>query len=350
MKKATISDVADKAGVSKSTVSAVLNGSASVKDETRERILEAIEALNYRPSPSARRLRIGEMRRSKSKCIGLVVKENDNPFYAEVAVGAQASAEAQGYTLFVACSSGDYRREKEIIDTLQSKCIDGLILSPVLDDKTDLSHLFELKRARYPFVLLEGIRGVQASIVDIDNVAASMKAARYLLQLGHTRILHFGGPAYSTHSQERADGFRLAFSASSEVCPDDAIIATGSTVDAGYRQALAIFGDTDRPRPTAVTCFNDLVAIGVHQALLELGLRVPDDVSLIGYDDVRLLRYREVPLTTIRTPNREMGEKAAELLIKQVEAPSSLPPERVHLQAELIIRKSTRALTSAVMA
>jgi LacI family transcriptional regulator/LacI family repressor for deo operon, udp, cdd, tsx, nupC, and nupG len=339
-KRPTIDDVAKQAGVSKATVSAVLNDAGSVRDSTRERVQSAIELLNYRPTQQARS---ASGRRTRS--IGLLIKEIDNPYYAEVALGARAHAQEHGYTLLVASSEGDYDAERRAVELLQARDVDGLIVTPVLDEDADLSHLFELKRRNFPFVLLEEIRGVPASLVDVDNTEASRQAVAYLIEHGHTRIAHFAGPRYSTHSQQRIDGVHQACSGSRLIFTERDIVTTGAHLRDGYRAGLEFFRSRDaESRPTAVTCYNDLVAIGVCRALAELGLGVPDDVSVVGFDDVPLVEYLPVPLTTVRLPKAAMGEIASQMLVRQIESKAFVPPQKVFLDAELVVRQSTRSL------
>ena len=347
-KRPTMTDVARQAGVSKATVSAVLNGTAGVKDATRDRVNRAMDLLNYRPQ----RARVGEDGAGaprSDRSVALLIKEHDNPYYAGIIDGARGICNAQGYTLLVASSAGDYETERRTVELLRAKYVDGLIATPVLDEHADLSHLFELKRRNFPFVLLEEIRGVRASLVDVDNVAASRMAVDHLLALGHTRIAHLAGPSYSAHSQQRIDGVRLAHSASHVAFPPQAVVPAGAHLNDGYRAGLALFSDVDASmRPTAVTCYNDLVAIGLCRALAELGLAVPDDVSVIGFDDIPLCQYVPVPLTSVRVPTFEMGEIAARMLLQHVESNDIVPPQRVDLHAELIVRRSTTSVRAMV--
>jgi LacI family transcriptional regulator/LacI family repressor for deo operon, udp, cdd, tsx, nupC, and nupG len=342
-KQSTINDVARLAGVSKATVSAVLNDTGTVKRSTRERVLSVIESLNYRKSGPDRRS-TGQQVRS----LALVIKEIDNPFYGEVITGARAAADDAGYTLLVMSSEGGHEAERRAVELLQRKEVDGLILTPVLDGDADLSHLFELKRRNFPFVLLEEVRGVPGSLIDVDNAEASRRAVEFLIGQGHTRIVHFAGPGYSSHSQERIDGVRRACSGSHVIFTDQDVVRAGAHLEDGYRAGLAYF--RERPaaeHPTAVTCYNDLVALGLCRALAELGLNVPGDVSVIGFDDVALLDYLPLRLTTVRMPKGEMGRLAAQLLIRHIESREAVPPEKVYLEAELVVRDSTRALAGA---
>ena len=324
-------------------MSAVINDSGPVRDTTRDKVRAAIDALNYRRAPVA-----GAAAARQGRCLALVIKEIDNPYYSEVIAAARAQAQTSGYTLLVVSSEGEYDAERRAVDLLQAKDVDGLIVTPVLDEHADLSHLFELKRRNFPFVLLEEVRGVQASLVDVDNVEGSRLAVAHLIGLGHVRIAHFAGPSYSMHSMERVDGVHRACSASRLIFTDDNVITSGAHLEDGYRCGLAYFrGRSAATRPTAVTCYNDLVALGLCRALTELGLRVPEDVSVVGFDDISFLSYLPLPLTSVRIPKTEMGRIAAQMLIRQVESNEIVRPRKVYLDAELVVRASTAAPRSS---
>jgi len=339
MQNTTIEDVADHADVSKSTVSAVINDRDVVKDTTRQRVLEAIDALNYRPRGSARR----GFQSPVGQSFGFVIKEADNPYYSEVQVGIQDVATEHGYLTFVSSSEGRFEDEKQIVKQFSNKDLDGLIITPILNEDTDLSHIFELKRNNIPFVLLEGAQGIQASIVDVDNAQASCRAVQHLIEIGHEHIVHFAGPKYSKHSNERIEGVRRAFSRSPLVFGEENVLRVGDSWAAGYEKACAYFSEEERSAemPTAVTCYNDLVALGVLKGLRDLGLEVPGDVSVVGFDDLNLLDYMSIPLTTIHVPKREMGQRAAELLLRQIQGNGEKPPRRISLDGELVVRSTT---------
>jgi LacI family transcriptional regulator/LacI family repressor for deo operon, udp, cdd, tsx, nupC, and nupG len=338
-KNPTISDVARLAGVSKSTVSAVLNNKSSIRESTRRTVVRAMEELAYRPSPSARR----GFRPAQGKSIAFVVKESSNPYYAEVLGGIEEVAAERGYLVSVSSSGGDYEREHRIVEQCTEHEVDGLIITPIRHDDSDLSHIFELKRSNAPFVLLEKVPGIQASLVDVDNVRGSWEAVKYLIEQGHARIAHLAGPPYSEHSRERADGVRRAFSESQLVFDESMIVPAGDSLEEGYRAGLEYFRDrAAADRPTAVTCYNDLVAIGLLKALRELAIRVPEDISVIGFDQLQLLDYLPLRLSTVSIPKHEMGKRAAELLIRQIETSRDLPAEKVVLETELVLRDSTR--------
>ncbi|HYD51548.1 MAG TPA: LacI family DNA-binding transcriptional regulator [Gemmatimonadaceae bacterium] len=338
MQRATIQDVAVRAGVSISTVSAVLNDRTTVKESTRDQVLEAIRELNYRPRPALRRPASAPSTRS----VAFIFRDAGNPYYDEVMAGAQDVLEQHGYHMLVGASDGIGDRERKLVDLLRAKDFDGVLLTPVLDRTADLAHLFELKRRNVSFVLLEEVYGIQASLVDVDSVMGSKKAVQHLIGLGHSHIVHFAGPEYSHHSSERTAGVRAAYSESSLVFSSEYVIPAGDSLQEGYESGLAYFrGRPPSKRPTAITCYNDLVAIGVCRALAELGLRVPDDVSIVGYDDLPLLDFISPHLTTVQVPKRDVGRLAAEMLHQEIEHGPPATPRKVYLQPSLVVREST---------
>ena len=336
--RSTIQDVAARAGVAVSTVSAVLNDKPSVKESTRAQVLAAIRELNYRPRPAIRR----PVPPSGVRTVGFVVREPANPYYAEVVEGAESYLGELGYRILVGASLGDGAREREIVEIMRHKDFDGLLLTPVLDRHTDLAHLFELRRRNLRFVLLEEVHGMPASLVVVDNVGGAKLGVRHLFDLGHTRVVHFAGPRYGLNSDERIAGVRAAYAESALVFSDALVVRAGDSLTDGYTAALAYF--RDRPaaeRPTGVTCYNDLVALGVCRALAELGIAVPGDVSVVGYDDLPLAEFVTPSLTSVRVPKREVGRTAAEILHQEIEHGPAAPPRKVYLQAELVARAST---------
>lgn len=335
--RVTIKDVADRAGVSSATVSNVINDRGKVSEATRRAVLDVIEQLNYRPTASAQR-----RYQAADKSIGLLIKEIHNPYFADVIIGAQQAAEAAGYGLIVATSEGRRDTENHAVDLFIAHDVTGLVINPLVDDETDLSHLFELKRRNIPFVLLERVRGLRASLVDVDNAAAAREAAAYLIGLGHEHIVHFAGPEYSMHSDERTEGFRQAFFEAQLVFRKEFIVRAGARLEDGYCVGKSYFGSMPREEaPTAVMCYNDLVALGLLRALRELGMSVPEEVSVLGFDDIELCQYADVPLTTMRLPKQEMGLRAVEMLLRQVEAGGNYTHEQVLLNSELMVRAST---------
>lgn len=341
MKKVTIDDVAKQAGVSKGTVSAVINHKNIVKAETRKAVLGVMKELNYRPRGSARNLK----KAGAESSIGLLIRELDNPFYTAIALGVIEFASSKGYLVYIASSEGSHIEEEKITRSFSRKDIKGAIIAPVLEGTAEIEHLFRLKIINFPFVLLENVKGIQAHVVSIDNLKAMKKAVKYLIDNGHSKIVHFAGPEHASHTYERIDGFRRAYSESRVAYYGEMIVSTGAHFEDGYRKCLEYFRDRSRADfPTAIVCYNDLVALGVMAALIEMKIKIPDEISIVGNDDIPFSKRLPVPLTTIRAPMLELGRKAAEILIRNIESPERLSIENVMLEAEFVVRKSTKAL------
>jgi DNA-binding LacI/PurR family transcriptional regulator len=344
MKKITIEDVAKRAGVSKGTVSAVMNGKNTVKPGTRDRILKVMKDLNFRPRGVARNLKNGH----QDKSIAVIIKDLNYPFYTSIATGVKEYANSKGYSVIIASSENDHECEKKFTHLFSGKDIKGTIIAPIVEGASEIEHLFKLKMINHPFVLLEAVKGIQANVVAIDNLRAIKKAVKYLIDGGHTKIVHFAGPPDSSHTQERIEGFRHAFSESTLVFNSDMIIPIGSRHEESYGNTLRYFKNRKRKDyPTAIVCFNDQQALAVMTALKELSVQVPRDISIVGNDDIYYAKIYPVPLTTIRAPQHQIGKKAAEILIRNIESPALLPTEQVVLETEFIVRESSRVLNAS---
>ncbi len=341
MKKTTIDDVAAKAGVSKGTVSAVINEKNTVAAMTRNAVLKAMNELHYQPRGNARMSK----KSTAEYSIGLLIREIENPFYTGIALGVMEFANSKGYLVTIASSEGSHDLEEKLSQHFTRKNVKGAIIAPVLDGTAEIHHLFGLKTTNFPFVLLERIKGIQANVVSIDNIKSMKTAMKYLFDHGHSKIVHFAGPKHAAHAFERIDGFNRAFSESRHVYRSDMIVMTGAHYDQGFQKCLEYFdGRNPENYPTAIVCYNDLVALGVMAALAQLEIGVPDQISVIGNDNIPFVRNGPIPLTTIEAPMHELGVRAAEILIRNIESPKQLPFENVLLEAQLIVRKSTRTL------
>jgi len=343
MKRITIVDVANKAGVSKGTVSAVINTKNTVEPSTREHILEVMKNLNFRPKGVARNLKNG----FQDKSIGIIIKDLNYPFYTSVAAGAKEYASSKGYSVIITSSDDDHECEKKFSHLFSAKDIKGMIMAPIVEGTAEIDHLFKLKMINYPFVLLEAVKGIQANVVAIDNIKAIKMAVKYLMESGHRKIVHFAGPPHSSHTQERIEGFRHAFSESTLIFRDNMIVSIGSRYEESFNKTIDYFKNKNREDyPTAIVCFNDQQALAVMTALKELNIRVPDDISIVGNDDIYYAKIYPVPLTTIRAPQHEIGKRAAEILIRNIESTTLLQTEQVVLETEFIIRESTKVLNA----
>jgi len=342
MKKNTIQDVAERAGVSKGTVSAVINGKTTVKASTRELVREVMREMNFRPKGQARNLKGQQIERT----VGVIIRELDNPFYTALATGIKKYANQKGYVEFIASSEADHQNEEAITQLFTSKDVKGAIIAPVINGSIEIEHLFRLKLLNYPFVMLEEVQGIQANVVSINNLRATMKAVKYLMDTGHTDIVHFAGPEFASHTYERINGFRQAFSESSMIFNESLIVPCGSHFHHGFETGMAYFKEVDPDRfPMSVVCYNDVTALGLTSALNRLNIDVPNQVSIIGNDDIEFARHWSPALTTIHTPLHELGMKAAEVLIRHIEADQILPVENHVLESELRVRETTLDLT-----
>jgi LacI family transcriptional regulator len=341
MKKITIEDVARRAGVSKGTVSAVINAKKTVKPVTRDHILNILKELNFRPKGVARNLKNG----SQDKSIGIIIKDLNYPFYTSIATGVKDYAVRNGYSVIITSSDDSHECEKKLSHFYSTKDIKGAIIAPVVEGSAEIEHLFKLKMINYPFVLLEDVKGIQANVVAIDNIKAIKKAVKYLIEVGHSKIVHFAGPPQSSHTRERIEGFRYAFSESTLVFSKEMIVSIGSDYEESFEKTMNYFKNKSRKDyPTAIVCFNDHQALAVMAALKKINIKVPEDISIVGNDDIYYAKIYPIPLTTIRAPQQEIGEKAAEILIKNIESSTLLPTERVILDTEFIVRESSRVL------
>jgi DNA-binding LacI/PurR family transcriptional regulator len=282
-------------------------------------------------------------RSQKLWTISLIVRELDKPFYTAIALGAMTYAAKKGCIVIIASSEGDHTVEERITESFLRKHIKGAIIAPVLEGDAEIEHFFRLRCVNFPFVLLEHVKGIQANVVSIDNTKAMRNAVQYLLDLGHRHIVHFAGPRHALHTFERIQGFHRAFTESRLVSREDLIVYAGAEVQDGYDTCMQYFsGRSQDACPTAIVCYNDLVAFGVMTALNELRIKVPKEISIVGNDDITFSSRAPVKLTTVRAPLFDLGSRAAEILIQNIESQHQLPIENILLDAELIVRESAR--------
>ena len=325
----TIKDVAKRAGVAISTVSRVINNSGYVASETREKVLRAVEEMKFVPSHMARSLVSRE-----TKSLGLIMPDITNPFFPAIARGVEDAAAALGYTVVLCNTDDDLAREEAYVKTLREKFIDGIIFVTVTPGNQEIKDLLD---NGMPVVALDRSQEVlTAPAVLVDNVEGGYMATRYLIERGHRLIAHISGPEYMSTSVDRRTGYQKALKeAGLEVLP--ALLRRGDfRLEGGYREMKAIL--ESGVRPTALFAANDLMAIGAMRALEESGLRVPDDVSVIGYDDISLASLVKPTLTTIRQPAYQMGQEAVRLLVRRILRDE--PPTEIILHGELIERES----------
>jgi LacI family repressor for deo operon, udp, cdd, tsx, nupC, and nupG len=327
-----IKDIAERLGVSPATVSRALADTGLVAEPTLSRIREAASELNYRPNVSARNLRT-----RRSMAVLLVVRDIGNPFYLDVVKGVEAAARAAGYAVLMGNAENDPARETEYFDMLRDGHADGMIL---MTGSLPPAHGF---RDRLPpdlpvVVALEMIENVRFPHVQIDNVAAARQAVDHLIGLGHRRIAHVSGPVPETMSIKRREGYRSAMRAAGLAIPDGYEQRGDYQLQSGRDACRRLFALA--APPTAIFLANDEMAFGAIHELRRLGRDVPNDVSVIGFDDLYLSEAFHPPLTTIAQPRAEIGRQAMGLLL-DILAGGAAPAGPLVLPTMLKIRAST---------
>lgn len=327
-RRVTMSDVAREAGVSLMTVSRVLNNKGDVSSETRQRVLDLIARLDYRPSGVARSLVT-----QRTSTIGLVVPDNANPFFSEVARGVEHAAYAQGYNVFLCNSDEDVQRERAVLRSLEEKRVDGLVLCSSRLEDDELRAV--VARHRAVALVNRRLEGVAMALVD-DELGGRM-ATEHLLRTGRRRVGFLTGPTASRSGRQRVTGYLAAFATASLPYSSAWMCPCAPTVEGGRQAARELIGA--HPGLTALLCYNDLVAVGALQACAELHCAVPDQLAIVGFDDIPLAALVTPSLTTCRAPRYELGYEAMHLLLERINASPEQLGEVV-LQPELIVRAS----------
>jgi LacI family transcriptional regulator len=326
----TIVDVAHEAGVSYTTVSRVLNNKGSVKTETRERVLLAMTRLGYVVDQRARSLAGGH-----SQVIGLLVHDVVTSYIGEIIRGVDAEVASAQYDLLLYTTHRRKTKESAYVVTLTRGMADGLLLVLPRDPG---AYLETLRQHRFPHVLIDHRGGdEEAPAVAAANWQGAYKATEYLVELGHRRIGFITGAMDQICAQDRLAGYETAL-ADHEIAYDPKLVYEGDFFQPlGYAGASALL-ELPHP-PTAIFASNDVSAFGVMEAVREHGLHIPDDVSIVGFDDIPQAAHVHPPLTTIRQPLEKMGRTATRMLLEHIKDPLH-PPERVELPTELVLRQS----------
>ena len=338
---ATQKDVAKLAGVSVSTVSRVMNGSSLVDDLTRKNVNHAIKMLNYKPNLVAYGLRA-----KSSRLIGLILPELAHQVYAEITQYVEAASEARGYNILIGLHRNDCDRGKLLIDEFQRRSVDGIIMQPVIDVENVYDTLKEYTTV--PMVLYgHSFSNSQMGNVQFDNYRAGYMAAVHFADLGHKRIACTVGPQGMEYLRERFYGFRDGLAAHRIEIRQQNIIECDFNYQVSGKisgkEAVHLLLDERKPEevPTAIWAHNDLVAVGIMKELRKRGIRVPEDISIIGMDNMALTDMVYPPLTTIAQPIKTMAEKAVEMIIKEVELKDGYQAENIKMEPKLIVRSST---------
>lgn len=325
-------DVAELAGVSASTVSHVLNGTRKVSEDTRERVRLAIEELGYEPNLLAKSLKV-----SRTFTIGLLISDIQNPFFTSVIRGAEDVALSRGYHLFLCNTDEDPNREDEYVRELSKKRVDGLI---VASSASRRNHTLQLRLEDVPFVFMDReVEGIEADTVSVDNRLGMRLIAEHLTQLGHERVGMVSGPLEKSSGHERYHGLRDAL-ADLGLPLHDSLVRFGDFRVSGGREAAEELLRLPEP-PTALVVSNNQMTLGALLAVRELGLRVPDEVSVVSFDDMEWAPLANPPLTALAQPTYEMGATAARMLLDKIEKKATGSPSKLFMEPELMVRGST---------
>ena len=328
---ATMKDVARLAGVSTSTVSHVINKDRFVSEAIIEKVEAAIETLNYAPSALARSLKL-----KQTRTIGMLITASSNPFYSELVRGVERSCFERGYSLVLCNTEGDEQRMNRNLEMLMQKRVDGLLL---LCTETHLPSLDIIRRyPSIPTVMMDWspFEGDSDLIQDNSLLGGDM-ATQYLIDKGHRRIACITGPLDKTPARLRLEGYREAMLRSGLTVPADYEVIADFEFGGGFDAMQTLLANATPP--DAVFIGNDAMAVGAYQALYQAGLRIPQDMAIVGYDDIELARYMAPPLTTIHQPKDELGELAIDVLINRMAEPD-LVQQRLQLTPELMVRGS----------
>jgi LacI family transcriptional regulator len=333
----SIQDVAKLAGVSLGTVSNVLNYPDRVREVTVKKVHKAIQQLGFVRNDAARQLKAG-----KSKALGLIVLDAANPFFSDLASGAEDAAVREGYAMLVGNSAHEIAREANYLKMFSEQRLSGVVISPVDDAAESIRQVRAL--------------GTQAVLVDrkadpalccsvsVDDVAGGRLAVRHLIEVGRHKIAFVGGPLDIQQVADRLAGAKEAARQSKGSASLKTYRAKAQDVLSGREVGLAILKEPKEQRPDAVFAANDLLAVGLLQAFaMQNQIRVPEDIALIGYDDIDFAQATVVPLSSIKQPASLLGETALEMLVDEIENPTGHKHRQITFQPELVIRQSTQS-------
>jgi LacI family transcriptional regulator len=330
---ATMKQVAERAGVSTTTVSHVINNTRVVSQEARERVLSVIQEMRYIPSAVARSLK-----NDRTHTLGMMIPNNSNPYFAELIQGIEDECFKLGYNIILCNSYDDPRKQVAYIRVLMEKRIDGLILVSSGSDP-ELTQL--LADEAIPKVLVDReLTGVTADFIESDHEQGGFQATQYLLQLGHTNIACVTGPANLLSSSDRVTGYRRALQQAGVAFNPDFLVHSDFTSQGGFTAFQQLL--TLATRPTAIFATNDLMAIGGICAANQLHISVPEQLSVLGYDDIALASFSTPPLTTIAQPKYQIGVLTAQVLVNRI-LHQNTSLRRELLQTQLVVRDSTTA-------
>ncbi len=332
----TLKDVADHAQVSRATVSRVLNHNPRVAEDLRERVLESIHLLGYQPNRAARRLRA-----SSSDVLGLIISDIENPFFISVVRGVEDAAYASQMSVVLCNTDEDPVKQQMYLRVMQAERVAGLIISPTSADE----EFIELRQLGIPIILLDRRTDkFETDAVTIDNVGGAYLATKHLIDCGYERIGMIGGSPYLTTGRERYEGYRKALHAAGMKIDEKLIKVGNFKTDTGYALAKEFIASPQPPR--AIFVANNLMTLGTLRALRENGVLVPQEMALVGFDDMPWSSELCPPLTAVSQPTYELGQETVQLLLRRLADPQA-PIRTVTLQPRLVIRESCGAVLQA---
>ncbi|MBE0690940.1 MAG: LacI family DNA-binding transcriptional regulator [Anaerolineae bacterium] len=326
----TIREVADHVGVSPATVSRVLNNYPYISDEVRQNVLKAIAELGYEPNRVAQRLRA-----TSSRLLGIIVTDITNPFLSTIMATIEAVFFKLGYSVMMSNTTADPKKELEYLSMMENEGIAGLVIAPTSEN---VERIAELAMEGLPIVVID--RRMSTERIDMvlsDNIAGAHMAVDHLIGLGHARIGHIGGPLHLTSGRERYQGYQEAMRAAGLPVEQSWVRFGDHRHESGYNSALELL-EIDPPL-TALFIENNMMTLGALNALHDKGIRIPDEIAIVGFDDTAWARSLNPPLTVIAQPMVEIGLRAAELLQERIQQPD-LPARLAVLPTKLIVRAS----------
>jgi LacI family transcriptional regulator len=330
MKYITLKMVAERAGVSVNTASRAINNKPDINEETKKRILQIAQELGYVRNDTAVALRT-----KRTGTLGVVIADNRNPFYAEVLNGIEEAAREKNYHIILTNTQRDYKKEEEAINLLLAKRVDGLLITPVQDRDDDIKNLID---ANIPFVIVgRDFENIEVDAVYNDEVKGGFLATEYLIKKGHKRIALINGFLHKSPAKGRLEGYKKALKKYG-IPFDDALVTVGDIdVKDGYERTKQLL--EKGLNFTAIFAYNDMMAFGAMQAIKEKGLRIPEDIGLVGYDDIPFASLISPPLTTIRLKKQDLGVESVKLLLSRING-NRKKTKKVMLGVELQIRES----------
>lgn len=328
----TVEDVAREAGVSTATVSRVFNKTAKVNEDTARKVHEAAQKLNYRPNRVARRMRV---KSAQSMVIGLIITDMENPFFSQIARGVEDVAYANKNAVMMCNSDEDPEKEKLYLDTMVAERVSGFIIAPTAHNR---DYLQELAESGFPMVAVDRlVPGVDTDTVTVNNKLGAYQAVHRLIENGHRRIGIINGLKGITTTEERFEGYREALEEAG-ISFDKELVYHGDSRQAGGVKGTRKFLELEEP-PTAVFSTNNLMTLGCLEEMYNQGKHIPEDLALVGFDDMPWSVALNPPLTAVRQPSYDLGVSAVELLLKRLASPNRAT-SHVVLNPELVIRQS----------